>query len=123
MAQEGWHASQDTPDWTDIALQIQEQDKMSGTFTSLLIESAGGTAVGSLYIALTTRRRDGSLEQHPTVAVTQAYWPAASHKTFEAFVFWLVFTHGAAVETGLLKKQREEEGLRPPFRVPHKDHP
>ncbi|SRR6266496_98297 len=123
MASEGWHASQDTPDWTDIALQIQEQDRASGTFTSLLIESAGGAAVGSLYIALTTRRRDGSLDRHPTVAVTQAYWPETSGRTFEAFIFWLIFTHGESVETNLLRKQKDEEGLRPPFKVPHKDHP
>lgn len=123
MAHEGWHASQDTPDWTDIALQIQEQDRMSGTFTSLHIESAGGTAVGSLYIALTTRRRDGSLDRHPTVAVTQAYWPAVSHKSFEAFLFWLLFTHGESVETGLLRGEREVEALRAAVKVPHKGHP
>lgn len=123
MAKEGWHASQDTPDWTDIALQIQEQDKESGTFTSLLIESAGGTAAGSLYIAITTRRRDGSLDQHPTVAVTQAYWPTSTHRLFEAFIFYLIFQHGTAVEEKLVRKARDEEALRAPFPVPHTRYP
>jgi len=123
MASSGWHESQSGPDWTDVALQLQEQDKMSGTFTSLLIESAGGTAVGSLYIALTTRRRAGLLESSPTVLVTQAYWPAISHKTFDSFIFFLLFTHGDAVETALRKKEKEEEALRAAVRVHHKNTP
>jgi len=123
VAKEGWHVSSDGPDWTDIALELNELNLSWNVATSLLLETAGGRAVGSLYLCLTTRDLRASLDRHPTVAVTQAYWPENFGRPLEAFIFFLIHEHRKLVADKLVGLATYPSATRTPLKVPHKDHP
>lgn len=90
MGKAEWRASSDGPDWMDLAAAMWAMDLEHHTNTALFIEPVMSRGGGTVYICVSVRDREASVDPKPALALVQGYWPESEGRTVEGFIYMML---------------------------------
>jgi len=103
MGKSQWRASSNGPDWTDLSILMWDFDHTENVNTALFIEPVMSRGGGSVYICVSVRDRNATVDPKPALALVQAYWPEQRGRTIEAFLYFLIIQAQETAAAKILK--------------------